>query len=239
VKTVSNNVFFFRGGDGDYTTEEMRNRIPAGRISPETPEVMEMLEELNEVPSEVSSLNKNPHLDLVREECSRERYEEYISVLFQEYGKRGDKFNIQLFELNGSSLSFEELSEQAESLEGTDVAEEFSDLRDIPLALQRVNSNEEKNYIDFSFQTIESEEWINPTEDLPIVVYRGGEPVQEYSEPDYEIMAPATYRIEARVYIEDDLIAVSNFSSVKDGDQTDIVEIIGSLGRTQEGDNNE
>lgn len=236
---MSSNVFFFRGGDDDYTIEEMRNRIPAGRISPETPEVMEMLEELNEVPSEVSSLNKNPHLDLVREERSRERYEEYITTLFQEYGKRGDKFNIQLFELKGGSISFEELSEQAQSLERTDVAEEFSDLRDVPLALQKVNSDEEEKRVDFSFQTIESEEWINPTDDLPIIVYRGGEQVQEYSDPDYEVMAPATYRIEARVYVDADLIAVSNFSSVKDGDQTDIVEIIGSLGRTQEADNNE
>lgn len=230
---MSNNKFFFRGDEGDYSTSEMRKRIPSFKISPETPEVIKMLEELNEVPSQSSSLSKNSHLDLVQEECSYERYEEYISELFEEYGIRGDRFNLQLYELKGGEISYQELVDKAEELLGTDVSDEFSDIRDIPLALREVNPDKERRVVDFSFQTIESEEWLNPTEDLPIVVYQGGKKVQEYRGEDYEIKAPATYRIEARVYADSDLVAVSNFSSISDGDQSDIVEIIGSIGRTE------
>lgn len=234
----SSNIFFFRGDDRDYSIEEMRNRVPAQKIKPEVPEVMEILEELNEVPSETSNLNKKSHLDLIKEEFSRSRYETYVSELFKKYGKRGDKFNIQLFEFKQADLLYSKLVEEAEDFEGSDISERFSEIRDLPLVLKQVQADHDNSIVDFSFQTIESEEWINATEDLPIVVYYEGEEIERYTGQEYEIKAPASYRIEARAYVDYGLIAVSNSSSVSDGDQTDIVEFIGQIGRTSEEEDN-
>lgn len=182
--------------------------------------------------SHSDNINKTQHLDLVKEVCSTGNYEEYIDYLFSEYGKKGDKFNIQLFENSGGTLNRNTLTENLATREGKDLQSEFSHRRDLPLVLNEVN--EAENTIDVSFQTIEKEEKINPTDDLPVVIYKDGNEVEEYRGEGYEIRAPATYKIEARIYIDKGLIAVSNQSGIREGDQTDIVEIIGALGRKTE-----
>lgn len=227
---MSNNTFFTREG---YTTLEKRKRISADIISPNTSEVREMLEKIGEPPQEGSSLTKGDFFNRVKDDISREEYESFVDELFEAHGKKGDKFNIQLFTLSGDA-TFSNLVEGMEGYQGYRLDNTFSDIGD-PVALDVVNPDEEGGIVDLNFKVTERLKEIEADEDVPIQVRETGDEdseVREFGE-GYEVIAPAGYRVEVRVYTEEGIAAVSNYNQIRDGLQTEIIDVINEVGQTE------
>lgn len=228
---MTSNTFFTRDG---YSTYEKRKRISAEIISPDTPEVREILGEIGEAPQEGGNLTKDAFFTRLQEELESEEYDEFVDTLFSEYGKKGDRFNIQLFEFAGE-ISYNKLVENVEEYEGYRLDNIFSDISD-PVALDLVEPNENEGIVDLNFKVTERLKEIEADEDVPIQVReRGGEEseVREFGE-GYEVIAPAGYRVEVRIYTKEGLAAVSNYNEIRDGLQTEIIDVINEIGHSEE-----
>lgn len=217
--------FLFRDG---YTISERISRIPTTRISVDTPEISSRLEALSLSATEVGRLGKGDFFEEADDQLSDSGYQNLISTLFRKYGVKGDKFNIQLF-VAEERLSYHWLKSNVEMYDEERIDSDFTTLTD-PIVL--ADSDVEDEYIDLQFRTTAQLEDINPDEKIPIQIIdtETGNTVKQYG-PDYMIKAPARYRVEARVYTETGIIAVSNYSKIKDGLKTDIAETITEMAR--------
>jgi hypothetical protein len=221
--------FLFRDG---YSINEKISRIPTPRISAETPEINSRLRDISLSESEVGRLGKNDFFEEAEDQLSYSKYRNFISTLFRRYGVKGDKFNMQLFVAEGS-LAHGALEARAAEYEEERVDSDFTSLTD-PIVL--VDSDVEDDYIDLQFRTTAQLEDINPDEKIPIQIIdtETGDTVEQYG-PDYHIKAPARYRVETRVYIGTGIIAVSNYSKIKDGLKTNIAETVTEMARGETG----
>lgn len=230
---MATNVFLFREA---YSIGEKTERIPASVFSVDTAEVRKILGEIGEPPQEVRSLSKSDYLSRIRSEVEWEEYEAHIDELFEQYGKKGDTFNMQLFTITGD-LSYEQLVERAETYEGGRLESVYSEILTEPLALTNTAKNENHNIVDLCFKTSITQEEIEPDEDIPIQVVRQGtdEVEREYGE-EYMVRAPLRNQIESRVFVDAGMAAISN-SGVRSGLQTNIASVISDMARfTEEGD---
>lgn len=225
---MTTNVFFFRGS---YDLGEKIDRIPAHRFSVDTPEILDTLSEIGETPQEVQSLSKGDYLHRVSSELDLDQYEEHIDELFENYGKKGDTFNLQLFTI-ADALSYDRLRNRAAKYEGSRLENAFSHILAEPLALTNTSHNDDNHTMDFCFKTATRQEDIEPDEDVPIQVVRRDteEIADEYGE-NFMVRAPTSYQIEARVFTEYGMATVSNSSNVRSGLQTDITAIISEMGQ--------
>lgn len=222
------NVFLFRD---EYSTSEKVDRIPASVFSVDTPEVRAFLGEIGEPPQEVRSLSKSDYLSRARSEVEWERYEIHIEELFEEYGKKGDTFNMQLFTLPGE-LSYEQLVERSESYEGNRLESVYSQMLAEPVALTNTAKNEERHTVDLCFRTAVTQQEIEPDEDIPIQVIRQGtEEVEGEFGEGFVVRAPLRHQIESRVFVDEGLAAISN-SGVRSGLQTNLATIITEMARS-------
>lgn len=221
--------FLFREG---YSIREKISRIPTARISAETPEINSRLRDLSLSESEVGRLGKNDFFEEAEEQLSDSKYQDLISKLFRKYGVKGDKFNMQLF-VAEVSLSHDALKAQAAEYKEERIDSDFTSLTD-PIVL--ADSEVEDDYVDLQFRTTAQLEDINPDEKIPVQIIdtETGNTVGEYG-PEYRIKAPARFRVEARVYTETGIIAVSNYSKIKDGLKTDIAETVTEMARGDTG----
>jgi hypothetical protein len=223
---MTTDEFLFRDG---YSISEKIRRIPTPKISAETPEINGLLRDLSLSESEVGRLGKSDFFEEVEEQLSGSDYRSLISTLFRKYGVKGDKFNMQLF-VAEESLSFDNLNERSETHDGDRIDTEFASLND-PIVLADYDTGDV--YIDLQFRTTARLEDINPDEKIPIQIIDSetGDTVEKYGS-NYRIKAPARYRVEARVYTDTGIIAVSNYSKIKDGLKTDIAKTVTEMARS-------
>lgn len=223
---MTTDMFLFRDG---YSLSEKINRIPTARITPETPEIDGQLDHLSMDEGEVKRIGKNDFFEEVSDDLDGDDYQHFVSDLFETYGVTGDKFNMQLFTVE-ESLSHDNLVGNCETHQEQRIEEAFSSL-DSPIVLtdHRVNDTS----VDIQFRTTAHLEDIEPDEKIPIQIIdtETGETVKNYG-PDYKIKAPARYRVEARIYTDLGIIAVSNYSKIGDGLQTDIAETVTEMARS-------
>ena len=201
------NVFLFRE---DFSIGEKIDRIPSHKISTDTPEIAEVLEEIGRDTGEVASLTKDDFLKSISNQVTDERYELLINTLFTNYGFKGDKFNMQLYRLRDISIK-----DDIEVPENRRLDEEYPGLLNRPISLIETNKHKGENLIDFRFQTSARMEKVEPDQEIPIRILDAdsGEVVEEYG-PEYEVEAPARYNVEARVYKDKKIYG--NFQLLKD-----------------------
>lgn len=223
---MTTDQFLFRNG---YSIPEKISRIPTAKISAKTPEIDSRLQDFSLSETEVSRMGKNDFFNEAKVVLSSSTYRSFVSNLFDKYGEKGDKFNMQLF-VADVPLSREILSLRADQYAGDRIDRDFDSLVE-PIVL--TNQVENSDSIDFQFRTTAHLEDINPDDKIPIQIIdtESGETVDRYGS-DYHIKAPARYRVEARIYAKAGLLAVSNYSKIKDGLKTDIAKTVTEMARS-------
>jgi hypothetical protein len=162
-------------------------------------------------------------------------FNSFIKDLFESKGKKGDPFNFRLFEPY-SDLSFENLLDEVPDHVDKEVTELTDGELNSVFYLTDWKPDSESSTVDFQFKTAKEREDLTSDDDLPVKVIRkeDDEVVKEY-DSNFVIRAPFRHKIEARAYVEQDIVAVSNFSGVNKDMQEDIVTIIERL--SDRGDN--
>jgi len=218
--------FLFRDG---YSIDEKIRRIPTPNISPETPEINRRLDELDLSEQDLKRIGKGDFFEEAEEKLDTPEYHRFVSTLFDSYGTEGDKFNMQLF-VAEESISHDDLSRRTEHYRGDRIDSGFDSLVE-PIVL--TDSDTDSDSVDMQYRTTARLEDINPDEKIPIQIINkeSGQTVEQYGE-NYKIKAPARYRVEARVYTETGLVAVSNYSKIADGLKTDIAKTVIEMGRS-------
>lgn len=232
--------FLFRDG---YAVSEKISRIPTAIIDAETSRINRHLRDLSLTEKEVGRMGKSDFFEEAEDKLSKGAYQNLVSDLFRQYGVQGDKFNMQLF-VAEERISLGDLASRADDYIGERLDHDFDSLVE-PIVL--TDFNVDTDFIDFQFRTTARLEDINPDEKIPIQIIdtESGRTVERYGS-DYQIKAPARYHVEARVYPETKIIAVSNYSKIKDGLKSDIAATVaemakgsGGVGNTHRLDMNE
>lgn len=217
------NTFFLRDG---YALDEMKDRIHSSRINTSSSDFVTVLSHFDLDCDEFHNMNKEDFFLRVQSELG-DNFDEFVQELFEKCGQEGDTFNLQLFSLP-EDTSYNALYNNIDTIDGSRL-DEIVDVVGKEILVDAVKQSED--YIDFGLKTAEKVKDIEPDEDLKVTIERvdTGEVEAEYG-PDYIVRAPTQDLIEARVYPEDKVVAVSNSSGIKDGVQNEIVEAITILG---------
>lgn len=223
---MATSEFLFRD---QYPIDEKIRRIPPGKITGTTGEIRSRINDLGLAHNEVNKLGKHDFFDEAEDSLSNGQFEALVSSLFDEYGAKGDKCNMQLF-LSDGRLNYDDISQAAsDSLNAR--LDTWIDALSEPIVLTDVRTQDD--CIDLQFRTSVQREDIEPDENIPIQIIRreDGVVVQDYGS-EFTVRAPARYRVEARVYPRSGYIAVSNYSRISDGLKADIAKTITELSGT-------
>lgn len=205
---MANNRYLFREG---YEIEEMIDRVRVGRFrSEEESLVQEILEEAE---LEMAYLYENEKWDFLEEietQVGQNRFEEFVTAMFEEHGEKGDQFNIQFYVVEG--LDYALLVEQAGAREGDELTQvEGEDFRR-PTTLQAVRADQEQGIVDLQFEIVDHPENID-ADGLETALTADGEFI-DLSETELEeaerLIRENRYTMEARIYVEDGIVGVSN-----------------------------
>lgn len=219
------NQFLFRE---TYSLKEKIRRIPPSIITAETPEIRSRISSTDITDEDVDRLGKHDLFDESEEELDPADYLSFIDEIFEEYGTKGDKFNMQLFRTD-QSIPRDTLDQQAERYIDNRLDNIFDFLSE-PIVLTDYRTNGDS--VDLQFRTSARREDISPDENIPVQIIEdeSGDVVEDYG-PDYTVRAPARYHIEARAYPRLGFVAISNYSKINDGLQTDIAKTVLGLAR--------
>lgn len=223
-----NNLFFFRE---EYDVEEKLDRIPANAFTTSSDVVQNFVS--NEIPGEfdINETNKEDTIARLRTEIDAKTFETFVNNLFEEEGKRGDKFNIRLFDvpnnINGSILK-----KNLEEAEGDEFTQDIDGTLTI-LNLEDFDTNLESDlpYIDLKFKTPIKENEYKPSEEKPVKITDESGGIVAYSDnPNHTVNILSNQMIEARVYLALNSIAISN-SSIDKKYQKAITLLIDKIGQ--------
>lgn len=214
------NLFLFR--DGEYSLEEMLERIPSDHYDPETDEIAKLLLKMGSDPEEVGRLTKTEFRNRLHKELSQEEYREEITELFNKVGLKGDELNFKFFDVPG--MDYDGILE-LEGFEG-ELRQKYGEILDRELYLKKNRFHHSEKVVDLSFKYLHKMEDVRSDEDLPIQLLdpEGGQVVQTI-EGDYNVRAPSNRQVEVRVFTESDLVAISN-SKISEGIQGNIVDLL-------------
>ena len=220
---MANNRYLFREG---YELEEMIDRIRVGRFrSEEESLVQEILEEAE---LEMAYLYENEKWDFLEEietQVGQDRFEEFVTAMFEEHGEKGDQFNIQFYVVE--ELDYALLVEQAGAREGDELTQvEGGDFRR-PTTLQAVRADQEQGIVDLQFEVVDHPENID-ADGLETALTADGEFI-DLSETELEeaerLIRENRYTMEARIYVEDGIVGVSN-SVGRDAIQNEVKDAV-------------
>jgi hypothetical protein len=220
------NKYFLRES---YTTVEKKDRISSSKINPGVEEFRSVLQEFGFEPEDFSNHNKSNFFNRLGQELDDENYDEFVSRLFEEVGKNGDKFNLQMIELP-PERNYDSVAESAVSHEGSRLDETIDGISNV-IMLNRCDTDAQ--YPSLVFRTPEEIEEVEADEELPIIIRDSDGNIEaEYSE-GYRVEAPKENYIEARVYPSANIIVVSN-SGITTGIQKDIARFVIAQGESIE-----
>jgi hypothetical protein len=219
---MTENKFFLRD---EYTVDEKEERIRAEKFSIDSPPVLNVLDEANISAEEAKGFGKTDYLNKLSSRLSDDEYNEFIDEMFEEYGRKGDKFNQQLYFLP-SDLEIEDLYEKLDQFTGGALHKPFDSILSHRLFLREIQMNDEK--VDLRFNTAFDMQEFESNEETPIkILNEEGEEINELEEKQ-RVRVPNRQRIEARIYENEKVLSLSN-SDVKDGIQTEIFNVVISI----------
>jgi hypothetical protein len=188
----------------DYEEEEMRERIHSDYFDSDIPLVQNAAAEAGLTEDELGS--KSDIVTKLRSRLDEDRYKEFIQDLFNKYGKRGEKFNFQLYYV-GDSIDIDKLVDNAEAYNGTYIED-----TSIPtvIKLEDVNS-ENENTIDFLF-LVEGSPEMDLADEFAVQMGEKEKELTEIEEIDEQALLKKQndYNVEARYYTDRGLIGISN-----------------------------
>ena len=205
---MANNRYLFREG---YEMEEMIDRIRVGRFrSEEESLVQEILEDAELEMAYLYEHEKWDFLEEIETQVGQDRFEEFVTAMFGEHGEKGDQFNIQFYVVE--ELDYALLVEQADAREGNELTQvEGEDFRR-PTTLQAVRADQEQGIVDLQFEVVDHPENID-ADGLETALTADGEFI-DLSETELEeaerLIRENRYTMEARIYVEDGIVGVSN-----------------------------
>jgi hypothetical protein len=205
---MADNTYLFRDG---YRIEEMISRIRVAKFRSEEEElVQEILEEADLEYAYLLENEKQDFLDEIRTRVEEERYEEFIQSMFEQYGEKGDQFNIQFYIVD--DITYDLLLTTAEEIEGEELRQIESDEFRRPTTLTEVRSDAESRIVDLQFEVVDHPENID-AEGLETAYTSEGE-VIDLSDTELEeaerLIRENRYMMEVRTYVDDGIVAVSN-----------------------------
>ena len=221
---MKSNTFYLRDG---YSVEEMIDRIPAAKINHSVEGFEQALQEFGLDSSSYGTMSKSVFFERISKELDEE-YENLVHLLFDNCGQDGDKFNLQPFSLPPEA-DYSNIHSSAQEIQGERIDESVDDAKNV-LILTDVESRDDSAAVDLGFRTAEKIEEVQPDEDIPVIIRRAdtGEIEAEYEE-GYIVEAPTRRKIEARIYMNERIIAISKGGGIVDSQHTDILRFVNSL----------
>jgi hypothetical protein len=205
---MADNTYIFRE---DYRTEDMISRIRVEHFRSEEEElVQDVLEEADLERAYLLEHEKQHFLGEINDRVGEERYEQFIEAMFDQYGEKGDQFNIQFYVID--DIVYEDLVTRAEELEGEKLGQVDSDGFRRPTTLTKVRADVEARIVDLQFEVVDHPENID-AEGLETAYTAEGE-VIDLSETELEeaerLIRENRYMMEVRAYADDGIVTVSN-----------------------------
>jgi hypothetical protein len=206
------NLLFFRDR---YTNEEMASRIRTKDFRTNGhPHVESILEKAGLSHDVVLENRKSDFLSKIRANVDSEEYRSFLKGMFEEFGEKGDRVNLQFYRVDG--LSYQDLVDKLEAeQEPEPEPEAMTDGGDSQYSsLISDFQTHEDAIVDIQFQLTDHPDDFELTDD-GYVVDKDGERV-DLSElgldlDDYQRFVQTNeYTIEVRAYTDADLIAISN-----------------------------
>lgn len=219
---MTENKFFLRDG---YTIEEKEQRILAKHFSIDNGIVTETIDDTSISIDDFREMNRDAKLGNLRNELSNQEYREFINDMFESYGKKGDKFNQQLYNLPPLS-DVSNLDKKLEYFEGKSLTPTFNDIFTQPVYLNRIEI--EDDHTTLRFNTASRTEEYESDKEIPILVLNeDGEIVSEIPE-DQMVSIPTRTRVEVRIYKSLKYMSISN-SDVPSSLQNEILNCINRI----------
>jgi hypothetical protein len=205
---MADNTYIFRE---DYRTEDMISRIRVEHFRSEEEElVQDVLEEADLGRAYLLEHEKQDFLGEIKDRVGDERYDEFIEAMFEQYGEKGDQFNIQFYVVD--DIVYDDLVTRAEELGGEELRQVESEEFRRPTTLTKVQANDEARIVDLQFEVVDHPENID-AEGLETAYTAEGE-VIDLSETELEeaehLIRENRYMMEVRAYADDGIVTVSN-----------------------------
>jgi hypothetical protein len=205
---MADNTYIFRE---DYRTEDMISRIRVEHFRSEEEElVQDVLEEADLGRAYLLEHEKQDFLGEIKDRVGDERYDEFIEAMFEQYGEKGDQFNIQFYVVD--DIVYDDLVTRAEELGGEELRQVESEEFRCPTTLTKVQANDEARIVDLQFEVVDHPENID-AEGLETAYTAEGE-VIDLSETELEeaerLIRENRYMMEVRAYADDGIVTVSN-----------------------------
>lgn len=205
---MADNTYIFRE---DYRTEDMISRIRVEHFRSEEEElVQDVLEEADLGRAYLLEHEKQDFLGEIKDRVGDERYDEFIEAMFEQYGEKGDQFNIQFYVVD--DIVYNDLVTRAEELGGEELRQVESEEFRRPTTLTKVQANDEARIVDLQFEVVDHPENID-AEGLETAYTAEGE-IIDLSETELEeaerLIRENRYMMEVRAYADDGIVAVSN-----------------------------
>jgi hypothetical protein len=205
---MADNTYIFRE---DYRTEDMISRIRVEHFRSEEEElVQDVLEEADLWRAYLLEHEKQDFLGEIKDRVGDERYDEFIEAMFEQYGEKGDQFNIQFYVVD--DIVYDDLVTRAEELGGEELRQVESEEFRRPTTLTKVQANDEARIVDLQFEVVDHPENID-AEGLETAYTAEGE-VIDLSETELEeaerLIRENRYMMEVRAYADDGIVTVSN-----------------------------
>ena len=205
---MADNTYIFRE---DYRTEDMISRIRVEHFRSEEEElVQDVLEEADLGRAYLLEHEKQDFLGEIKDRVGDERYDEFIEAMFEQYGEKGDQFNIQFYVVD--DIVYDDLVTRAEELGGEELRQVESEEFRRPTTLTKVQANDESRIVDLQFEVVDHPENID-AEGLETAYTAEGE-VIDLSETELEeaerLIRENRYMMEVRAYADDGIVTVSN-----------------------------
>ncbi|SEA33872.1 hypothetical protein SAMN04488065_2747 [Haloplanus vescus] len=205
---MADNTYIFRE---DYRTEDMISRIRVEHFRSEEEElVQDVLEEADLGRAYLLEHEKQDFLGEIKDRVGDERYDEFIEAMFEQYGEKGDQFNIQFYVVD--DIVYDDLVTRAEELGGEELRQVESEEFRRPTTLTKVQANDEARIVDLQFEVVDHPENID-AEGLETAYTAEGE-IIDLSETELEeaerLIRENRYMMEVRAHADDGIVAVSN-----------------------------
>ncbi|WP_254545388.1 hypothetical protein [Halomarina pelagica] len=203
------NLFFFRDREG-YDPEDKFDRIKRQYFQIDNEVISDYIKEYELDTEDLDEPGKNKLRHFLERNLDDDVFEQLLDELFESQGEEGDSFNIKVYELgNGvhqTSLLDKLDSFSQQDLMSSDEGDDFSYVLEIADYVNR----EEEGVVDISFHVSGKRERMDPSD---IWWTEDGERVSisdVTQEPPEELNRDTDYIVEARVYTDACLIAISN-----------------------------
>jgi len=205
---MADNTYIFREG---YRTEDMISRIRVEHFRSEEEElVQDVLEEADLGRAYLLEHEKQDFLGEIKDRVGNERYDEFIEAMFEQYGEKGDQFNIQFYVVD--DIVYDDLVTRAEELGGEELRQVESEEFRRPTTLTKVQTNDVARIVDLQFEVVDHPENID-AEGLETAYTAEGE-VIDLSETELEeaerLIRENRYMMEVSAYADDGIVTVSN-----------------------------